>query len=76
MQFQRAGLYSVLWEKKKKVTIPPVQLNLESKSPQMCSGVFYVLVLRTLCYPAQVRPMTSHDISHWLSYAQSIHSAQ
>lgn len=57
----------------KKVTIPPVRLNLESKRPQMCAAVFYVLVSRTLRYSVQVRPMLSHDIGHWLSYTQSFH---
>lgn len=57
----------------KKVTTPPVQLNLESKRPQMCSAIFYVLVSRTLCYSVQVRPMLSHGIGHWLSYTQSFH---
>lgn len=73
MQFGRAGLYSTLWEKE--VKVPPVQLNLESNRPQMCSAVFYVLVIRTLRYSVQVRPVTSHNTAHWLPYGQSIHGA-
>lgn len=46
--------------------------NFGKQETPVCSAVFYMLVSRTLSYSAQVRPVLSRDIGHWLSYAQSI----